>query len=351
MLIVGVIGAIIVLLVAAGALYQALGTRRDLRRFPPLGQWFDVAGVRIHLHESGSGSPAVVLESGISATSISWALVQPEIAKFARVCSYDRAGLGWSDAAKAPRTPSQLARELRDLLAAAQIPAPYVLVGHSFGGLVIRAFAALYPSDVAGLVLVDPLRPEDWWPTSDQQKRMIARAVKLSRRGALLARVGVVRGCLALVMSGRRFIPKLAARVSSRRGGSAVTERLAGEIGKLPRHTWPMVAAHWSDPKSFEGMARHIETLSESVAEVAGRLIARGVPVTLITGANTPEAKQGWEPRLFGPEVKHVVAQQSGHWVQLDEPGLVIEAVRDVLARIGVTASRREVDLNSIRES
>lgn len=351
MLIFGVIAGVVVLLTAVGALYQWIETQRDLRRFPPLGRWVDVGGVRMHLYEGGSGSPAVVLESGISATSISWALVQPEIAKFTRVCSYDRAGLGWSDSAKAPRTPLQLARELRDLLQAAGIPGPYVLVGHSFGGLVIRAFAARYASEVAGLVLVDPLRPEDWWPTSEKQKKMIARAVLLSRRGALLARVGVVRGCLALVMGGRRFIPKLAARVSSRRGGSAVTERLAGEIGKLPRNTWPMVAAHWSDPKSFTAMARHIETLPESVAEMAGKPVAGGLPVTLITGAKTPEAEQGWDPALVGPEVVHVVAQRSGHWVQLDEPELVVHAVRDIVGRAVAGALRRPADLNPARES
>jgi pimeloyl-ACP methyl ester carboxylesterase len=336
MLVAATIAGLLLLLAVAGALYQWIGTRRDLRRFPAPGRLIDVGRARMHLDDRGAGSPTVVLESGISATSISWALVQGEIAQFTRVCSYDRAGLGWSDAAEGPRTPSKLAAELHRLLVAGDVPGPYVLVGHSFGGLVVRSFAGQYPSETAGLVLVDPLRPEDWCPSSETQKRMISRGVMLSRRGAALARVGVVRFCLALAMRGRRFVPRLAAKVSSGRG-SSVTERLAGEVGKLPRSMWSMVAAHWSSPKSFETMARHIGSLAESAREMAGRPVAAGVPVTLITGAGTPEAARGWDTSRIAPAAEHVVAPRSGHWVQLDRPELVIEAVRAMVERVRST--------------
>ncbi|MBI1790320.1 MAG: alpha/beta fold hydrolase, partial [Acidobacteria bacterium] len=150
----------LIAILLAGVVYQAVGTALDKRRYPPPGRIVE----GMHLRVEGAGDPTVVLEAGIAATSLSWSRVQPEVAKFARVLSYDRAGLGWSGPASGPRTVDRLVAELRQLLAGAGLPGPYVLVGHSFGGLVARAFAARYPDEVAGLVLVDPVHPREWWP-------------------------------------------------------------------------------------------------------------------------------------------------------------------------------------------
>ena len=137
--------------------------------------------------------PAVVLEAGIAASSVSWSLVQPEIARFTRVCSYDRAGLAWSEYTAVPRTMGALVSELRSLLRHAAIPPPYILVGHSFGGVIIRAFARAHPQEVAGLVFVDTLHPEEWCEPSSQQRQLLRGGVFLSRVGAVLARLGIVR--------------------------------------------------------------------------------------------------------------------------------------------------------------
>jgi pimeloyl-ACP methyl ester carboxylesterase len=135
----------------AGALYQWLGLRRDARCFAPPGRMAGIgAGRRLHVRELGSGSPAVILESGIAATCLNWHGVQETLAGFTRVVSYDRGGLGWSDPCATPRTCSNLAGELRTALRAAAVDPPYVLVGHSFGGLVVCCFALLFPEDVAG---------------------------------------------------------------------------------------------------------------------------------------------------------------------------------------------------------
>jgi pimeloyl-ACP methyl ester carboxylesterase len=123
---------------------------------PPLGRLIDVGGRRLHLHCSGSGPPTVVIEAGASAFAIDFALVQPEVAKVTRVCSYDRAGSGWSDARPDVETPIRVVRDLRSLLDAAGEQGPFVLVGASRGGLYVRLFQAEYPAAVAGLVLVDP---------------------------------------------------------------------------------------------------------------------------------------------------------------------------------------------------
>ncbi|HWR73601.1 MAG TPA: alpha/beta fold hydrolase, partial [Nitrospirota bacterium] len=122
---------------------------------PPPGRIVDVGGYRLHLNCTGEGSPTVILESGMNEFSLSWALVQPGVAKFTRVCSYDRAGLGWSDPGRAPRTSETIVRELHALLRAAGITGPLVLAGHSFGGMNARLYARRYPNEVAGMVLVD----------------------------------------------------------------------------------------------------------------------------------------------------------------------------------------------------
>ena len=122
----------------------------------------DVGGYRLHLNCVGQGSPTVILESGLGNMSTDWANVRPEVAKTTRVCAYDRAGTGWSEPGTAPRDPQQIARELHTLLSNAGIDDPYVLAGQSFGGLYVRIFAARYPTEVAGIVLVDASHPDMW---------------------------------------------------------------------------------------------------------------------------------------------------------------------------------------------
>src|SRR5713101_2190872 len=192
-----VAGAIFMLLVLAGVVYQTIGTASDARRFPPPGRMVDLGGFRLHVEEAGGGEgPVVVLEAGIAASSLSWSLVQPEVAKFVRVIRYDRAGLAWSDLARGPRTAEYLAGELRGLLEKAQIPGPYVLVGHSFGGYVARMFTASFPKQVAGLVLVDSPSTSEWIPLKPEEKRKLQGGALFSRIGAVLAALGVVRFCL-----------------------------------------------------------------------------------------------------------------------------------------------------------
>jgi pimeloyl-ACP methyl ester carboxylesterase len=138
------------------------------------GQLVDAGGVQLHINCIGTGSPVVVLEAGFPGSSLDWTLVQPTVAQFTRVCSYDRAGFGWSQQSKEARSSSQIAEELRALLSAARVPSPYLLVGHSMGGLYVRAFARKFPDSVAGIVLVDATHEDQWdyepkrfWTTSD----------------------------------------------------------------------------------------------------------------------------------------------------------------------------------------
>ena len=146
--------ALCTVLVETGA---AQGTA-PTRAYPPPGKMVDVGGWRLHLNCTGSSKrngPTVVLEAGAGDFSVDWGLVQPEVARFARVCSYDRAGAGWSELGPRPRTWRQIAYELHTALQKAGEKGRYVVVGQSLGGLLIRTFASQYPKEVAGMVLVD----------------------------------------------------------------------------------------------------------------------------------------------------------------------------------------------------
>src|SRR5829696_9164849 len=149
-------------LAVIGAVYQAIATEIDQRAYPPPGEMVDVGDHRLHINCVGQGSPTVILESGLGTMSADWANVQPEVAKTTRVCSYDRAGTGWSERGPTPRDPKQIARELHTLLANAGIDGPYVLVGQSFGGLYVRMYDDMYPKEVEGMVLVDSSHPGMW---------------------------------------------------------------------------------------------------------------------------------------------------------------------------------------------
>jgi pimeloyl-ACP methyl ester carboxylesterase len=154
---------------SAAAVQQAL-TVRDRRRYPPPGLLININGHPMHLQVRGpdTAGPTVVLEAGMGSFSPNWYWVQQELAASVRSVAYDRAGLGWSRPSRRPRDAQTIAGELRDALREAGIEPPYVLAGHSFGGLPVRAFADLYPALTAGLVLVDASHPDQWvrWPTS-----------------------------------------------------------------------------------------------------------------------------------------------------------------------------------------
>ena len=146
----------------SGAIYQAIGTAMDQRNYPPPGQLVDVGGYQMHLYCTGEGSPTVILDSLFPGTVSDWAWVQPEIAKTTRVCAYDRAGSGWSESGPEPRDAKQQARELHTLLTNAGIDGPFVLVGHSLGGLYSRLFADQYPNEVVGMALIEGTNPDTW---------------------------------------------------------------------------------------------------------------------------------------------------------------------------------------------
>jgi pimeloyl-ACP methyl ester carboxylesterase len=148
-------GIILVALVILGVVYQAVATELDKRNYAPRGQLYTINGHQMHLVCKGEGSPAVILQAGASAESLWWYRVQNQLAEHTKVCAFDRPGMGWSEPVDGPRDPLTINAELHALLEQAGVPAPYVVVGHSFGSIMTRIFAEQYPEEVAGIVLVD----------------------------------------------------------------------------------------------------------------------------------------------------------------------------------------------------
>jgi len=327
-----VITGVLVILLAAGVIYQFVGARRSSRRYAPPGMMIDVDGQRLHLVCAGNGRPAVLFESGIAASSLSWARVQPGVAAFTHACAYDRAGLGWSAPARTRRTVARMIAELRGVVANVTTPGPAVLVGHSFGAFLVCVYAGENRHDVGGLVLLDP--PSEWHEITRQQGRLLRGGIQLSRLGGLLAHIGVVRACLALLTGGAPGVPRNFVRVF---GSTAarMLERLVGEVRKLPPDVHPVVQALWCQPKCFRAMAEHLAALEETTA-AASRVTSLGdVPLVVVSSGDQPPETMATHRELarLSSQGRHVVATNGGHWIQFDEPDLVVTTIREIVER------------------
>lgn len=326
---------LVALLVLAGLFFQEMGSVRDARRFPPPGQMVDVGSHRLHIFCTGACSPTVVMDSGFPGSSLSWTFVQPEVAKFTRACSYDRAGLGWSEAGPMPRTIRQIVEELHALLLNARVDGPYVLVGHSFGTFTARLYASKYPEEVAGMVLVDPVHASDWLQMTEAGKRKLTGPVRLARYGALLTRLGVARLISVLVGLGASELAR--SSVSLMTGGSlAEAERMIAPLAKLPSELRPIVAAFWTQPKFFDAIVSQAESLPRSAAQVAAAGDYSNIPLMVLSASSSSPSQWKEHEALahLSSQGKHIVASKSGHWIQLDEPALVVESIREVVESV-----------------
>ncbi|MGH9858527.1 MAG: alpha/beta fold hydrolase [Candidatus Acidiferrales bacterium] len=335
-------------LLLAGATFQLIGGARDAKKYPPPGRMIRAGSHRLHALEMGEGAPAVIFEAALGATSRSWALVQAEIAKLTRTVAYDRAGFGWSDRGPLPRTASRVVDELRAMLREAAIPPPYVLVGHSFGGLVMHLFAAKHREEVAGLVLVDAPFPREWIELSPLNRRKLMGGAFLCRRGVWFCRFGVGRLIARLATRG--------ARKSARNTVTLITygllrgheDRLLAPLWRLPPELRGPLQMFWTQPKFYEALASQMQHMPASAREAESAGALGDIPLVVLTAGNpTPQraAQQEAMARL-ATRGEHRISTESGHWIQLDDPALVIAAIRDVLVaaqtqRSNATADKR----------
>jgi pimeloyl-ACP methyl ester carboxylesterase len=309
LVIAGTVG--LVLSLAIGISYEQWSRAAVQRALPPPGELVDIGGVRLHLHCSGEGSPTVILEAGTGPpASIVWTDVQPSIAEFARVCSYDRAGLMWSDQASAPRDSRRIATELHALLSAADVPPPFVLVGHSIGGVHIRVFANRFPDEVAGLVFVDSSHPDQKRRFPPELRRPMRAPAQARFLGPLLAQTGILR------LS----------------GGLA--------LGKLPPDVAAVTNAYL--PHSVPTLLAEYEAQGESMSQATEAGALNSLPLIVLSAgrdAETPlqaQFRAVWaelqeELAALSSNADHRVVEDSGHFIQFDAPEAVIAAVRDVV--------------------
>ncbi|HEU5457699.1 MAG TPA: alpha/beta hydrolase [Terracidiphilus sp.] len=329
-------------LVAAGFLYQWFGAHVDRWRYAGSGRLVDIGGRRrLYLLEKGTGGPTVLFEAGIAATNLNWFHVQETVSRFAATASYDRGGLGWSSPCRTARTPSNIAEELHELMQEANLKPPYVLVGHSFGGLVMRRFALSYPQEVASVILVDPMRCEEWPPLDPAKQATLDRGIKLSAFAIPIARFGLARlAVTSLLCRSGRIAERLAGAAGD--GGKHVLGRIKGEVGKMPQEVWPIVAAHWSRPGYYAGMRSHVAAVPDTVREMQDAEPIHGIPVLLLTPGKSMPLSEACLQRI-GDNVKQVIAPESAHWIHLDEPELVIESIREMVTAFAQEAMETAV--------
>ena len=313
---------VILLLVAIGATYEAIESSREERE-PPPGRLVDVGGHKMHLHCTGQGTPTVILESGLWDDSIVWHSVQPEIAKLTRVCSYDRAGLGYSDP-RPDQVPDSrnIARNLHALLANAGVNPPYILVGHALGGIHIRVYENLYPSDVIGMVLVDSGHP-------DQENRLPPEMNKIQ---SLLYLKSKLWG-LAVPLG----IP-----------------RLLGACGVTVECHWQTVKAREAEVQAIAASAdeaRHTGSLDSMPLVVVSRDPEKGEAPGSIPLEVSHRFEEQWvqmqeELARLSTNGSRVIAIGSAHYVQIDRGDVVIAAIQKVLDAARST-SKKKIGFNA----
>jgi pimeloyl-ACP methyl ester carboxylesterase len=308
-----------------------------VRRTPPPGRLIDVGGFALHLNCTGVGSPAVVCDAALGGSSLSWSLVQPALSATTRVCTYDRAGFGWSGAGPLPRTAGRIADELRTLLDRAGVEPPFVLVGHSFGGLVMRIFAARYRSDIAGLVLVDPAHPEDWVDPAPKERLKLDRGIALCRYGARAARLGLARTVSLLVSAGSLTLARAIVGAVSRGTLSREDEGIIAPVWRLPPEARAPLKRFWTRPEFFESLGSQIGSMCVSSGEAlaAGSAGYGDLPLVTISSTNPGDYRLRQQEALarLSTRGRHVVASNSGHWIPLEEPQIVIDEVREMVLR------------------
>jgi pimeloyl-ACP methyl ester carboxylesterase len=301
--------AALALLPLAGASYEAIASASDSRNHPAPGELIDVGGYRLHLNCTGEGAPTIILDAGLGGSSLDWSLVQPDLSRSTRTCSFDRAGMGWSDQGQGERTPEHIADELALLLDRGHINGPYVLVAHSLAGKNARVFAMRHHEAVAGMVLLDARHEyvDEQTNASEQETFLDALESQSFQYGAA-RRLGIVR-------------------------------LFGGQLAGVPSMPAPMRA-------EIALMATRPEAIATTSEEARARStsddLLRSAPslgdlplVAIAAGQNMAEPRWAEGQRrlaALSTSGRLVVAQGSSHAVEWDDPQLVIAAVREVIA-------------------
>ena len=282
----------------AGYIYEPIAEAADAKAYPPPGQMVDVGGYSLHINCTGEGSPTVVIESGWGDMSASWGWVQPEVAKTTRICTYDRAGMGWSEASPEPRTAREYAIELHTLLTKANESGPYVLVGHSMGGYTVIVYAHDYPAEVSGLVMID---------TQDLPTSNVATYQPAPKPGgislpAVLARIGLVR----------------------------LLADPFGSVENLPDGDKQAYTAFAVAPRSVQTFTDEGMGMSEGGAQARAVTSLGALPLIVLSRGKDQDAKHTaaqTDLLQLSTNSQQFFADQSGHPIMIEQPDAAVAAI------------------------
>ncbi|TWT27098.1 alpha/beta fold hydrolase [Planomicrobium sp. CPCC 101110] len=317
--------ALTVLLAVSGIAFEAIASHQGAKKYPPEGKMVDAGGTKLHLLQQGTGKPVVLLETGSGLASTSWSDLPEKLAAYGTVVAYDRAGYAWSEEATAERTGSNIVQELYTALKKEKIEGPYILVGHSLGGMYSRLFAQTYPEEVGGIVLLDA-RPENFSRETapffeaaglDPASVNIPSANTLT----LLKRLGVIRLMENSVLPG------------------------------LPEDEQDKIMNIEMQPKFFQAQEQELKNLTNLEDSIRGRTLG-DLPLTIIThgiptdatavgipAENSEQMENMWQEQqkqllALSTDSKLIVAEKSGHFVMDDEPELVFKAIKERMEQV-----------------
>ncbi len=308
------------MLPTAGFCYQYFASQRDEKNHPPPGDLIDVGGYRLHIQCQGEerpGVPTIVIETGIWDSSQSWKIVQSNISTVARICTYDRAGYGWSDSGPNPRTFEQMTRELKVLLEKKSIHPPFIFVGHSLGGPISRYYQSQYPDDIAGMIFVDAIHKEI--PIFSRTFRVVSQAF------SFLSYFGVLRLLF-------RFCPSMSANpqwTSSMQKTYTACHQTKIKAFATCLKEWDNYETNF---RSLKANARSLEAIPVTVISRDPKQPIRPGMTEEALHKNREELEKLKKQHLDeSPHARFIVAERSGHLVQLDRPDVIIEEIQRMI--------------------
>ncbi|MCE7859074.1 MAG: alpha/beta hydrolase [Chloroflexi bacterium CFX2] len=315
------------LLLMGGCTYQRIALARTREQFPAPGKLVDVNGHLMQIHCVGSGSPTVVIDAGNGSFSVEWMPIQDELSRSTRVCVYDRPGYGWSEAAPGPRDGAQVVSELHDLLEAVGEAGPYLLVGHSLGGVHVRLFALTYPDEVAGLVLVDTAHPLTITPEFEMQMQSsigFYQAMNLMTSTGLLRILGPLGGEDSMPATARKLPIEfqetyLNLLLDPNQYATAIAEMQA-----LPQ-TFQQTSELIVGEHPFDNLPLIVLTAGQTSAPGSTPFNEQYVPVL------DSQIESQLELAMQSSQGEQRVIEVSGHSIHLDTPDEVLRAIRDML--------------------
>jgi pimeloyl-ACP methyl ester carboxylesterase len=307
---------VLLVLIVVGTIYESAAEAADMRAYPPPGQMVDVGGYRLHINCTGAGSPTVVIDVGWGDWSLKWGVVQKEVAKTTQVCTYDRAGMGYSEAGPLPRNAEQFAKELYTLLKQANIPGPYVMVGHSLGGLPVRVFTHNYPTEVSGVVLIDSMNSKQMTqPPTDIKPQTSSQSSGVSIP-FLVARVGIVR--------------LLAAPL--------------GLVQNLPPEANDAYTAFSVTPRSIQAWMDEGMGIPDSLAQAETVKTFGNLPLIVLSrGLDQDKDWMAMQTELLqlSSNSQQLIADKSGHTIEIDQPDAAAGAIVQMVNQLRKLNAKR----------